>query len=146
MNDLQDCLTPQEVKMALNKISLDLNGMYNTVLSRLDRRHLHYITPILQWLAYSRRPLQPEEINDVLAVDLSFDPAQVNLDNRLPDINDILTICKGLISIEPTSPNGTEDERLSKQVTLSHSSVKEFLLSSNVQYEASIQKPSQQSH
>jgi hypothetical protein len=87
---------------------------------------------VLQWLAYSARPLQIDELAEVIEVDmegdLRFDP-----DMRLPDPQDILIICSSLVTTavsKTENDNGTTSEII--ELRLAHFSVKEYLFSDRV--------------
>ena len=78
---------------------------------------------MLQWLAFSTRPLHLEELGEVLAIDVNespkFDP------RRRFDLHDVVGICSSLITVTSSRvKNHTESI-----VTLAHFSVKEYLTS-----------------
>ena len=82
----------------------------------------------------TKMQLQLEEVVEILAIDWKSDgKPNVNLDFRLPDPRDILTICSSLISLE----GGLHNSRASSQpgvtfVRLAHSSVKDYLISGRI--------------
>lgn len=119
---IRQCIKPQAVKKALRSLPKSLTETYDKIVVSIKADYLDDARKVLQFLAFSGRPVQLTEIAEVLAVDWDngpeFDPA-----NRLPDIRDILTICSGLITVTEASnvSSGLEEVRLA------HSTVKEYL-------------------
>ena len=93
--ELQDCYTLADLKEQLNQLPKDLDAMYGKMLSKITgKNHIHAFK-ILQWLAFSARPLDLKEIAEVVTVDLEslcFDP-----DHRLHP-QSVLDICAGMVT------------------------------------------------
>lgn len=101
-----------------------LDGTYARVLANVPQKHQQYITRILQFLIYSKRPLRLEEVVDALAVRLEdtppFDPK-----DRVDDIQEILDYCSNLVKITTI----TEFNETVKYIQLVHLSLKQWLRS-----------------
>lgn len=97
-----------------------MDGTYDRILCAIDKEYSQDALRILQWLVYSARPLRIDEVVDAIAVyndsDLQFDP-----ESRLPDPQDILTICSSLVTL------------VGVEIRLAHFSVKEYLVSKRIQ-------------
>ena len=110
-----------------------LDDTYARILCNIDEEHSKDAFKILQWLAYSARPLRIDEVAEVIAVDIEGD-SRFDPENRLREPRDILTICSSLVTtaastIEDYYGNLIEGEEL----RLAHFSVKEYLVSDRVQ-------------
>src|ERR1700737_3999508 len=111
------CLTRDKLRKQLKSLPKTLDDTYARILDSIDKEdNGKDAFKVLQWLAYSAQPLRIEEIVEVIAIDIKdnhlFDP-----ENRLPDPQDILTICSSMVTI-------TDSE-----LRLAHFSVKEYLVS-----------------
>lgn len=113
LDALGKCLDLRRLRKALECLPDTLDGTYDRILCAIHKEYSQDALKILQWLVYSARPLQVDEIVDAIAVygdgDPRFDP-----ENRLPDPQDILAICSSLVTIA-----GVE-------IKLAHFSVKEY--------------------
>src|SRR3954469_933301 len=71
----------------------------------IDNDHSEYALRILQWLAFSARPLRVDEMAEVVAIDVNgnrgFDRDQI-----LEDPLDVLKICSSLVTL--AAENGFE--------------------------------------
>jgi len=119
----------------LRSLPKTLDGTYARILCGIDEAYLVDARKILTWLAYSVRPLRLEEIAEVVAIDLDsshkFDPKR-----RLLDSRDLLFICSSLVTIvSSTVKDGQSSSQVSviEELRLSHSSVKEYLISDRIQ-------------
>jgi len=100
-----------------------------TAISEKDRV---YAIPILQWLAFSFRPLSVEEVAEVVAIDVTREPAF--------DLNEVLTyplkaldICPGLLIV--TAKDGQAlTEHSQKIITFAHHSIKRYLVSERIKH------------
>ena len=100
-----------------------LNDTYARILLTIDEEYSQDAFRILQWLAYSARPLRIEELAEVVAINLvENSPADPGM--RLQQPRDIFSICSSLI----TSSEVDEIE----YVRLAHFSVKEYLISDHI--------------
>ncbi|KAL8723175.1 MAG: hypothetical protein Q9181_007337 [Wetmoreana brouardii] len=89
----------------LNEIEEELMDKADGI---IDEDNYEYAFKILQWLAYSARPLGLEELAEVIAIDVEgsprFDPA-----NRFPEPRDILMICSSLVTLDSSTHNDMDE-------------------------------------
>ncbi len=122
-----------------------LDDTYARILSNIDHDHTQHVHKILRWLTFSARPLELEELAEVVAIDFEETP-KFDPERRFTDIQDILEPCSSLISTvgntcripklvyldENGVQQGTDDESDPVYVRLAHFTVKEFLLSQRI--------------
>ncbi len=123
---LRHCLPPS-VRHTLDELPETLDETYERVLKEIKKPNRDHARRLLQCLVVAIRPLEVEELAEVLAVD--FDDAEgiprLNPNWRWEDEEQaLLTSCSSLISIVET-----DDPRV---VQFSHFSVKEFLTSTRL--------------
>jgi len=139
---------PKDIEKALNQLPKNLDETYKRMLSRIDSDgYADEAYAILQWLAFSKRPLKLSEASEVAVFDLegitSLIPEEQPLslsiipDNRFPNVQGIRSILSGLITVSGVdSPYWLEDECSEPDhdpvITLAHFSVKEYLLCDRV--------------
>src|SRR2546421_1290710 len=116
LESLQNCVTVAALKKALHTLPKTLPDTYDRILLQIDEEYQEIALKVLQWLAYSVRPLTLDEVAEALAVRIgtfTIDP-----DDRLMDPRDILTVCSSLVTT-------TYDEKFNETIRLAHYSVKE---------------------
>jgi hypothetical protein len=86
---------------------------------------------ILQWLAYSARPLRIEEVADVIAVNVKSKP-RADPDSILPEPRDILTICSSLVTTYEDAAWHSIGKSVGEQIRLAHLSVRDYLTSKQI--------------
>ena len=84
--------------------SLDLGGAYGATLERVkaqgeEKERLGMA--VLMWISHSRRPLQVDEIQHALGVQIGSN--DLDLDN-IPGISTMLACCQGLVTIDKGTP------------------------------------------
>jgi ankyrin repeat protein len=126
LETLRHCLPPS-VRRTLGELPESLDETYERILKEIKKPNRDHARRLLQCLVVAIRPLQVEELAEVLAVD--FDDAEgipkLNPDWRWVDEEQaLLTSCSSLIAIVET-----DDSRV---VQFSHFSVKEFLISTRL--------------
>lgn len=84
------------LRKALASLPETLDETYARILSNISPAYSDHAIRILQWLAYSRRPLTLGELAEVVAVNTTGNP-WFDHDARFPEPRDILTICPGLL-------------------------------------------------
>lgn len=103
-----------------------LNETYERILRNLSTHRKDRSIRLLQFLAFSSKPLTLEEAVDIIAVS----PQGFQTERRMPEHDDVLRFCPGLISIVTAirrSRIGFSYYK-STEVQLAHCSVKEYLL------------------
>jgi ankyrin repeat protein len=126
LETLRHCLPPS-VHHTLDELPESLDETYERVLKEIKKPNRDHARRLLQCLVVAIRPLEVEELAEVLAVD--FGDAEgipkLNPDWRWEDEEQaLLTSCSSLIAIVET-----DDSRV---VQFSHFSVKEFLTSTRL--------------
>jgi ankyrin repeat protein len=141
---MKNCLTPAMVRAELKRMPDTLDQMYDRILQAIPRLHQQYVQAALCWIAFSARPLTLPELGEAVIIDAeeeSFDPEN----SRLRDHTLILNLCGSLVAASDwlRTPNTIDwvDEKMMmeagpfnpsthiKVVSLSHYSVKEYIIS-----------------
>ena len=122
MENLRHCLPPS-VRCTLDELPESLDGTYERVLEEIKKPNQKHARRLLQCLVVAIRPLQVEELAEVLAVDFDDDGIpKLNPNWRWEDQEQaLLNSCSSLIAIVESDG--------SRIVQFSHFSVKEFLTS-----------------
>ena len=89
-----------------------------------------YAMRILQWLTFSARPLSVREVAEVVAIDVSRDPA-FDRDEVLEDPLEALNICSSLVTISTIQAEGRSGPA-QRIIALAHYSVQEYLVSDRI--------------
>lgn len=89
-------------------------------MARIPKDNQEFAREAMLWLSIAFRPLKLTELCETLAFDES--DATMDQSGRLLDTHDLLRWCQGLITYHPETTN----------VTLSHSSVRSYLLSDQI--------------
>ncbi|KAK4059302.1 hypothetical protein Trihar35433_11055 [Trichoderma harzianum] len=114
LDALENCLDYATLQKALNSLPTTLDETYARILTNLRREHEHHARRLLQFLAFSERPLTIEEAVDALAVDIDAANSP-----RLV----VLTV--------KTTVKARGNEAI-QELQLAHLSVKDYLLSNRV--------------
>ncbi|KAL4982508.1 hypothetical protein BDW68DRAFT_195264 [Aspergillus falconensis] len=130
LDTLEECIDSDELQDALASLPRTLDETYSRILSKImaypEKRRKKAIQ-ILQFLAYSERPLSAKEAVDAVAVKVdtapSFHPTW-----RMPNYRDIARICSSLVSIVTREPYYYEAGEVI-ELHLAHLTVKEYLTS-----------------
>lgn len=160
LDTMKRCITPAMVRTELNRMPETLDQMYDRILQRIPSLHRQYVQSAMQWLAFSTRPLILSELAEAVAINPelgAFDPDE----SRLMDENLILELCGTLTTLSKVTGSGesggwvTEKircERGSQRykpeefqefqefqvVSLSHYSVKEYIISQRLRESGSL--------
>ena len=130
---LETCLNLPKLRKTLATLPTTLDDTYARILCNIDDEYQQYALHILQWLAFSMRPLHLKEVAELVAIDINdhpkFDPQR-----RLPDPEDVVEICSSLITVTESVSDDDEFNHLYSEsygayVTLAHFSVYEYLIS-----------------
>ena len=102
LDTLRKCVKPSALRKVLASLPKTLDDTYERILCAIDEAHAADAFKILQWLAFSTRPLELQELAEATAITLDdlpkFDP-----EDRLRHPTDILAICSSLVSISAKS-------------------------------------------
>lgn len=131
LDSLQHCQDPATLCRELNALPDDLANTYAAILKRIPKRSEEQSIRLLQFLAFSERPLRLKEVVDLLAVDLKEKP-MFNPDNRMPIPEEIAGYCSGLVVI-----GYADDDQRYMEIQLAHATVKEYLISDRLSQDVS---------
>lgn len=132
LDALGKCLSLHELREALRSLPKTLDDTYARILCSIDEYRSENALKILQWLAYSARPLQIEEVAEVIAVDIECNP-RFDSEKRFQEPRDVLTICSSLVTASVGATEGPRSKTTGEQIRLAHFSVKEYLVSKRIQ-------------
>ena len=127
---LAECSNLSELRDALHSLPTTLEKTYDRILLCIRKERRSDVVKLLQWLAFSIRPLGLLEMAEVFVIDrdkLRFDP-----NRRLRKPHAILDICSSLVKISYTDDYNTISVREFGTLTLAHLSVKEYLISEQI--------------
>ena len=125
---LANCSNLSELRKALHSLPTTLEETYDRILLSIRRECRSDVVELLQWLAFSVRPLTLLELAEVFAIDrdkLRFDP-----DRRPRKPCGILNNCSSLVKVSYT--DDYDSVRKSGTLGLAHLSVKEYLISEQI--------------
>jgi ankyrin repeat protein len=117
------------LRSALATLPRTLDQTYDRILCAISEEYSEYAMRILQWLAFSARPLSVDEIAEVVALNAARDPV-FDRDEVLEDPLEVLKICSSLITIT-NKPVGRWSY-VQRSVALAHYSVQEYLVSDRI--------------
>jgi hypothetical protein len=86
------------LRRTLKALPKSLDETYDRILTSIDEQHCDLAHKVLQWLAFSARPVTLAEVAEALAVDLDHG-CMLKPDARLQDPHDILVFCSSLVTI-----------------------------------------------
>jgi len=136
LDTLGSCFNLPMLRKALASLPKTLDDTYARILCNIDDENSENALKILQWLAYSARPLQIKEVAEVITVNIEHSP-RFDSERRFPEPRDILTICSSLVTTTTGDSydeiEDPDDEMAGEQVRLAHFSVKEYLVSERIQ-------------
>jgi hypothetical protein len=99
IDKLQGCLSLGSLEDQLENLPHNLDGVYDRIISGIDKAYHADALKILQWLSFSVRPLKLAEVAQVVGVapdtnqGLCFKPSQIFADPR-----SVLMICSSLVT------------------------------------------------
>ena len=114
-DSLQKCLKLESLRKVPKILPKTLDHTYERILSDLDEEYEEDALSVLQRLYFSMCPMRLVEMVEVLAIDVTSDSSS-SPEQRLPNQDDIRTICSSLVSAakKDTQATGTEE------LTLAH--------------------------
>lgn len=117
---LRSCSTAIDVTKALNALPPTLDETYERILLDIDQDEREKAHIALQWLIFSARPLQLQELAEAVVVNPKSN--SFSQEERLFDLHDIVSICRSLVSLSDDT----------SEVRLAHFSVQEYLISERI--------------
>jgi ankyrin repeat domain-containing protein 50 len=105
--------TLKQVRKALDRLPEELDQTYEEAIERIHKQHkdrlkkdrLKLAMRLLMRVTHALRPLTVGEIQHALAV-MDLEPEENDLDESgedLPDTGLLITVCEGLVAIDPQS-------------------------------------------
>lgn len=126
---LTKCRSIVELRRALISLPKDLDDTYARILKRIDDEgHYSQVWKILQLLVGSNDPVAIDEAAETITIELDNTP-QVDLDRRLIDSDDVLSMCSALAILEEQENDIDSKKRV---LRLAHFSIREYLLSTRI--------------
>ena len=132
LDALGRCLSLSSLRKALRSLPKDLDDTYARILQSIeDDEHSKLVAMIMQWLAYSQRPMTLTEISAALTVD-PYDDHPFDMERRLEDPQDLLRICSSLVTtvLVPRRQKRRHPSGSGEMLQFAHFSVREYLESS----------------
>ena len=133
LDAIQACMKLGLLRKALRTLPKTLDETYARILAKIPQEYVEDARRILFCLVFAFCPLAIEEIAETLAVVIEGE-IYYDIESRLQDSRDVLTICSGLVSPADFQRNisysGNKTEL--KGLRLSHFSVKEYLMSDRI--------------
>lgn len=124
LDALRKCETEADLDETLDTLPKTLTEMYTQILIKIEPGAHHRVVTMLQLILWSGRNLSTEQMIDALAVRVDETPS-FKSENKLFGLTKLLRHCSSFIVL---SPRDTTWNR-SIEISLAHSSVKEFLVS-----------------
>jgi hypothetical protein len=130
LDTLGKCCNRAMLRKSLATLPRTLDQTYDRILTRIGEEYSKYAMRILQWLTFSARPLSVEEVAEVVAIDVTRDPA-FDRDEVLEDPLEVLDICSSLVTITTNEADGRSGST-QRIVALAHYSVQEYFVSDRI--------------
>ncbi|KAH8882915.1 purine and uridine phosphorylase [Thozetella sp. PMI_491] len=134
LETLELCLDYPAVQKVLSSLPETLDETYRRILDNLPRSYLEKATRLLQFLAFSERPLRIDEAVDILAVDCKQKRERFKIENRMPRPDEMVRYCGSLVVIADGKVKGDKyrQDKPARVIQLAHFSVQTYLLSEHV--------------
>ncbi|KAL8991563.1 MAG: hypothetical protein Q9169_007837 [Polycauliona sp. 2 TL-2023] len=127
---LARCRSKSELQEALLSLPKGLDDTYARILKIIDDEGNHaQVFQILQLLVGSNEPVTICQAAETITIDLNKTP-QVDLDRRLVDLEDAVSMWSSLITLEKREDDTDVRDRV---LRLAHFSIREYLLSTRIQ-------------
>jgi len=131
---LKKCRTQQDVNTVLLTLPRTLEETYDRILDSISDNYKSDVRAVLQWLAFSERPMRLEEVAEIVAFDVPH--AAFNVNKRLLNPLEVLTMCSSLLVANETYDYDYDSGHGRVPLTelrLAHFTVKDYLLSQSLQ-------------
>ena len=93
LDALRKCVKPSGLTKVLKSLPKTIDETYEQILQNIDDEYQDDAFKVLQWLAFSARPVTPAELAEALAVDFTGDKPKFSPEQRMPNPWDILVMC-----------------------------------------------------
>jgi hypothetical protein len=95
---LRRCMSVNAIRKQMSALPKSLDETYDRILLSIDEIHQPEVMKTLQALTVTVDVLTPEEIVEILAVDLEATPPRFEPDSRLLDPRSVLSMCSSLVT------------------------------------------------
>lgn len=124
LDDLSRMKAQSLVRKKLQELPLDLNRLYNKIITQIEVEYVEIASSILQWVAVARRPLTAKELAMVRFLDSGNQEKNTTpSEDLLNELKDDLKCCGPLVY----------HDTINDTINLVHQSAKEFLLGEYLQ-------------
>lgn len=133
LDAIRKCMKLGLLRKTLQSLPKTLDETYSRILNGIPEEYMEDARRILACLVYSFRPLSIQEIAETVAI-VADGEVCYNVEERLCQPRDVLTICSGLVTVTESLRN-TEvgfSQMTFQELRLAHFSVKEYLVSDRV--------------
>ena len=97
--ELERCSSEYEIMEQLENLPEGLDDIYKRIFRAIDRKYRADTMTFLQWLAFSRRPMEIAEVAEAITVDFDLEDGPVFISTkRYADPRDMLVRCSSLVN------------------------------------------------
>lgn len=119
LQSLNEKKSVKELQLALQNVPRTLEQLYTSILLAIPDGDRRLVRRALFWLTFALRPLTLSELAEAIVIDRNG----IDEDNRLLHPSDVIDACRSLLDFNA----------LTQSVTLAHSSVRDFLVSDEIE-------------
>lgn len=133
LDAVRRCLKLGLLRSTLKTLPKTLDETYTRILDRVPEEYMEDVHRILSCLVYSFHPLDIQEVAETIAI-VDEGDEYYDVENRLSEARDILTICSGLVTTTRSVRHAwymTAQKNI-HELRLAHFSVKEYLVSNRI--------------
>ncbi|KIJ37220.1 hypothetical protein M422DRAFT_260384 [Sphaerobolus stellatus SS14] len=123
IHELKKCLRPINIRKALSRLPPSLEETYKRILLQISEESRVLLARLLIWVTFSPKPIRIEALAEAIIFELDSHENEIDPDSRFPDPEDILELGGASLLVANEA----------RKVTLTHYSVKEYLLSERFQ-------------
>jgi hypothetical protein len=98
LDELQNCPNQEEVEKQLRSLPEDLDGIYEQILMKVNKRFHEDTKKLLEWCAFAARPLRLEELAAVAATDFNLEGGIHNPKRQYKNQDTLLVACSSLVT------------------------------------------------
>ncbi|KAJ7087481.1 ankyrin repeat-containing domain protein [Mycena epipterygia] len=127
LKELRHCGTPSQAQKALLNMPTSLYSIYDRILQNIKNLDMvSSVGRVINWLLFSKRIMQLNEIIDALAFNFDQQPLCFDADERM-ERKALLEACAGFVTVSETTDQYSTAPLIT--LKLAHASVKDYFLS-----------------
>lgn len=130
MKPILNCFNPSQLRKTLNGLPKTLYDTYAVMLGKFEEEHYELALRMFHWVLFAERPLSIENLAELVAMDLSEDAPKIE---SLWDTAECSMICPGFFTTVEEQVDDKNDERPKILVRVAHTSIREYLLSRDLE-------------